>query len=351
MSNAPTRLPVCGALVAANRYMLCSCCRAAGHTPRAAFSYGTDRTGRMASAARAARRRCSRMSFLKQPRRPANRRQPTPSPARRAPQGRRPSRAAAYPPANAAPGYPAGAVPGAPPAPAQRSSRRPRRKGIALGPGILLGCMGIVTVLVLGFLITAWLVYDHYSNKLEEQIAALETLTDSSSFENTVIFDRDGQELYQVFDEGLRTRIPLAQIPQHMIDATIAIEDDTFYENEGIDLPSIIRAASQYVRYGYIVSGGSTITQQLIRNTLFDYEYRNELTLNRKIDEALLALILTQKMDKDAILEMYLNEIYYGNLAYGIEAAAQTYFGKPAAELSIGEGALLAGLPQAPADL
>src|SRR5690554_5755775 len=162
MSNAPTRLPVCGALVTANRYMLCSCCRAAGHTPRAAFSYGTDRTGRMASAARAA----------------------------------------------APPAGPAGAGPGTPPAPAQRSSRRPRRKGIALGPGILLGCMGIVTVLVRGFLITAWLVYDHYSNKLEEQIAALETLTDSSSFENTVIFDRDGQELYQVFDEGLRTRIP-----------------------------------------------------------------------------------------------------------------------------------------------
>lgn len=289
------------------------------------------------------------MNFLKQPRRPANRRQPPRQPARRPPQGDRTGRAA-YPPPSAAPGYPPGAVQGAAPAPAQRS-RRPRRKGFALGPGILLGCMGILTVLVLGFLVTAWLIYDYYSNKLEEQIAALETLNESTSFENTVIYDRDGQELYQVFDEGLRTRIPLAQIPQHLIDATISVEDDTFYENEGVDLPSIIRAASQYVRYGYIVSGGSTITQQLIRNTLFDQEYRNELTLNRKIDEALLALILTQKMDKDEILELYLNEIYYGNLAYGIEAAAQTYFGKPAAEITLGEAALLAGLPQAPADL
>jgi len=229
--------------------------------------------------------------------------------------------------------------------------RRARRRGVTLGPGIILGCMGIAAVFVLGFLITAWLIYDHYSGKLEAQIAALETLSTSSSFETTVIYDRDGQELYQVFDEGLRTRIPLAQIPQRVIDATISVEDNSFYRNEGVDLPSIVRAAGQYLRYGYIVSGGSTITQQLIRNTLFDEEYRNELTLNRKIDEALLAMILTQKMGKDQILELYLNEIYYGNLAYGIEAAAQTYFGKPAAELSLGEAALLAGLPQAPADL
>lgn len=222
---------------------------------------------------------------------------------------------------------------------------------MALGPGIVLGCMGILAVTLIGFLVTAWLVYDHYSNKLEEQIARLGTLADSPSFETTVIYDRNGQELYQVFDEGLRTRIPLAQIPQHVIDATISIEDNTFYHNEGIDIPSIMRAAAQYVRYGYIVSGGSTITQQLIRNTLFDEQYRSEQTLNRKIDEALLAMILTQKMGKDQILEMYLNEIYYGNLAYGIEAAAQTYFGKPAAELTLGEAALLAGLPQAPADL
>jgi len=300
------------------------------------------------------------MNFLKQPRRPANHRSNQHPSSRRAPQGRRPTtRAAAYPPVppqsyppNYANGYPAPGAPAAAPAPAPaQRSRRGRRRGFALGPGILLGCMGIVTVFVLGFLVTAWLIYDHYSNKLEEQIAALETLSESSSFETTVIYDRDGQELYQVLGEGLRTRIPLEQIPQHMIDATISVEDDTFYENTGIDLPSILRAASQYIRYGYIVSGGSTITQQLIRNTLFDYEYRNELTLNRKIDEALLALILTQKMDKDEILELYLNEIYYGNLAYGVEAAAQTYFGKPASELTLGEAALLAGLPQAPADL
>src|SRR5690606_15609585 len=128
-------------------------------------------------------------------------------------------------------------------------------------------------------------------------------------------------------------------------------EDGTFYENRGVDIPSIARAAWQYVRYGYIVSGGSTITQQVIRNVLFTDEYRYEQSLNRKIDEALLAVILTQRMSKDEILELYLNEIYYGNLAYGIEAAAQTYFNKSAGELTLGEAALLAGLPQAPADL
>ncbi|MGQ9849776.1 MAG: transglycosylase domain-containing protein [Aggregatilineaceae bacterium] len=254
-------------------------------------------------------------------------------------------------PVTPAPGYPMPPVaPGQLPYGMPGRPRR-RRRGFALGPGIILGCVGIVGVLMLTALTAIFLVYNHYSNRLEDEIDRLADLTSYQSFETTVIYDHAGNKLYEVIGEGRRTRIPLEQIPLHMRQATIAIEDDTFYENRGIDIPSIARAAWQYVRYGYIVSGGSTITQQLIRNVLFTNEYKYEQSLNRKLDEALLAVILTQRMSKDEILELYLNEIPYGNLAYGVEAAAQTYFGKPASALTLGEAALLASLPQAPAEL
>lgn len=289
------------------------------------------------------------MSYSRQPN------QPPPGRQRKRGNSRR---RAATPPGAYQPGYqqppPYSTPPPGGPGRASSKARRPRRRGrrgFAIGPGCIFGCIGFVGVVVLGMLITAFVVYDYYSGQLEDEIEQLEDLTDYRSSENTVILDRRGDELYKVFDEGLRTLITLDQIPQHMIDATISIEDDTFYENRGIDIPSILRAGWQYVRHGYIVSGGSTITQQLIRNVLFSEEYKNERSLNRKLDEALLAVILTQRMGKDEILEMYLNEIYYGHLAYGVEAAAQTYFGKSAVELTLGEAALLAGLPQAPADL
>ncbi len=250
------------------------------------------------------------------------------------------------------PGQPA--YPNQPPAyPGQPSNARRarRRRGLSIGPGCIFGCIGIVGVMVLGFLIVSFVVYETYSSRLEDQIDQLADLTTYQSFESSVIYDRSGTELYEVVNEGRRTKISLDQVPEHMIQATIALEDDTFYENRGIDIPSILRAGWQYVRYGYIVSGGSTITQQLIRNVLFTEDYRYQQSVNRKLDEALLAVSLTQRMSKDEIMELYLNEIPYGNWAYGIEAAAQVYFGKPASQLTLGEAALLAGLPQAPADL
>jgi membrane peptidoglycan carboxypeptidase len=97
--------------------------------------------------------------------------------------------------------------------------------------------------------------------------------------------------------------------------------------------------------------GGSTITQQIVRHIAFDYDERTAVSYNRKAKEIVLAWLMTQKYSKDEILEMYLNEIYYGNLAYGVEAAAQTYFGKAAADLTLGEATLLAGLPQSPVEL
>ena len=158
--------------------------------------------------------------------------------------------------------------------------------------------------------------------------------------------------LWEIFGEGNRTQIPLSQMPQDLINATIAVEDDSFYENIGLDAPSLIAAMIANFRNpdGRPV-GGSTITQQIVRHIVFDYEERTAVSYNRKTKEIVLAWIMNRKYSKDEIMEMYLNEIYYGNLAYGIEAAAQTYFGKPAAELTLAEASLLAGLPQSPVEL
>ncbi|MCP4426715.1 MAG: hypothetical protein GY803_19660, partial [Chloroflexi bacterium] len=175
---------------------------------------------------------------------------------------------------------------------------------------------------------------------------------DRETFETTQIFDRSGELLWEFFGEGNRTKIPVSQIPQNLISATVAVEDDTFYENPGADIPSLIAALIANLRNpdGRPV-GGSTITQQVVRHIAFDYEERTAVSYNRKTKEIILAWIMNRKYSKDEIMEMYLNEIYYGNLAYGIEAATQTYFGKPAAELTLAEASLLAGLPQSPVEL
>lgn len=169
--------------------------------------------------------------------------------------------------------------------------------------------------------------------------------------ETTRIYARDGTTLlYQLFDGGQRTVVPLSDVPWSLRAATIAVEDAGFYTNPGVDLRGIVRAF--YLnREGQIRSGGSTITQQLVRGVLLSPEERNEQSYRRKIREAILAYQLSSRFSKDQILAMYLNEIYYGNMAYGIEAASQAYFGHPARTLSLPEAALLAGLPQSPTDL
>ena len=197
-------------------------------------------------------------------------------------------------------------------------------------------------------LIVALVLYSSLAGELEEDIAALHSLSGVEDFQTTLIFDRDGDLLYEVFDEGRRTEVALDRIPFAVRWATIATEDDTFYENLGFDPQSIARAAWEWYQQGEIVSGGSTITQQLVRQIVFSYEERNQQTLRRKLKEAALAWVMTREYSKDDVLELYLNEVYYGNLAYGIEAAADIYFDKPAAELTIAESAFLAGLVQSP---
>jgi penicillin-binding protein 1C len=236
--------------------------------------------------------------------------------------------------------------------PATPPPERPRRGCGCIG-GAILGAIALILILGVGGAAAAGgLVYANWSREIESGVAALETARDRETFETTQIMDRHGEVLWEIFGEGKRTRVPLDQIPPHLIQATIAVEDDTFYENIGLDAPSLAAAVVANVRNPDARPvGGSTITQQIVRHIAFDYEERTTVSYDRKIKEIVLAWMMNRDFSKDEILEMYLNEIYYGNLAYGAEAAARTYFGKPAAELTLGEASLLAGLPQSPVDL
>lgn len=164
------------------------------------------------------------------------------------------------------------------------------------------------------------------------------------------ITDRYGRLLYEVIGEsaGRNTVVPLEKIPPACRQATIATEDASFYTNPGVDLRGIVRAVWINLQGGEVLSGGSTITQQVARNLLLDPQERAERSLTRKLRESILAYRLGQRYSKDDILALYLNQTYYGNLSYGIDAAARAYFGKGVDDLDLAECALLAGLPQAP---
>ncbi|MCX7754645.1 MAG: transglycosylase domain-containing protein [Anaerolineales bacterium] len=186
----------------------------------------------------------------------------------------------------------------------------------------------------------------------------------SSQFETTRILDRNGNSLYEILDPsaGRRTTVKLNQISPYVVAATIATEDKEFYNHPGFDPLAILRALWANLQTGGEGGGASTITQQLARALLLSPEERNQRTYLRKVREIILAAEITRRYSKDEILELYLNEIYYGNLAYGIEAAAETYFGPAidgqltgtpngllADDLNLAQASFLAGLPQSPA--
>jgi penicillin-binding protein 1A len=162
--------------------------------------------------------------------------------------------------------------------------------------------------------------------------------------QNTFVYAADGSLLGSIPAERNRQPVAITQISPFMRKATVAIEDRRFYEHGGVDYESIARALWADLRAGRVVEGGSTITQQLVRNLYIS----REVTLKRKIKEACLAIKLSRHWSKRRILATYLNQVYYGNHAYGVEAAAQTYFSKHARNLTLDQAALLAGLPQAP---
>ncbi|MCA9920351.1 MAG: transglycosylase domain-containing protein, partial [Anaerolineales bacterium] len=234
---------------------------------------------------------------------------------------------------------------------------------------ILLGlATAVFTFIILGAVgVTA--VFASFTRDLPD-FTELERLGQDSSatFETTKIYawgapsqanpdQRDLTLIYEVIDPlgGDRQWLPLDQIPQQLIDATIAIEDRTFYTNQGFDMVGIGRAFNEYILQGGDIQGGSSITQQVVKNNLIEPERRivgSEVGLDdyqRKLEELLLARQVTQTYSKEQILEWYLNTNFYGNLAYGIEAAARIYFDKPASQLTLAEATLLAAIPQSPA--
>nr|MBC7245205.1 PBP1A family penicillin-binding protein [Chloroflexota bacterium] len=207
----------------------------------------------------------------------------------------------------------------------------------------------LVILLVAGLLlcVTALLATGVYAYVAAQLPSPEELSIRANTFASTKIYDRNGVLLYEVFDPsgGRRTVVPLSRIPLYVRQATIATEDPTFYANPGFNPLSIARALWQNLRERDIVSGASTITQQLVKNTFLS----PEVTLRRKIKEAILAAEITRRYTKDEILELYLNQVYYGNMAYGIGTAAEVYFNKPVEKLTLAEAALLVGIPQGPA--
>jgi len=200
--------------------------------------------------------------------------------------------------------------------------------------------------LAIFFLGAILLIFVYFSKDLPDP----QKINERQIVESTKIFDRTGKIiLYDIHGEEKRTVIPFEEIPQQMKNATLAIEDSSFYQHFGLDFTGILRSAfynliGRKVLGQKISAGGSTITQQFIKNAILT----SEKTYTRKIKEAILAIEMEIKYSKDEILEFYLNQVPYGSNAYGVEAAAQTFFNKQAKDLTVAESALLASLTQAP---
>ncbi len=192
---------------------------------------------------------------------------------------------------------------------------------------------------IVGFIIFG-LVFAYYAFNLPDP----NKLIEREAIESTKILDRNGKLLYELYDEEKRTLVKLEDIPKHARDATVAIEDKNFYNHRGISLTGILRSVIINILTASKSQGGSTITQQFVRNSVLTLEK----SWTRKIKEIALSLEIERRYSKDQILQLYLNEIPYGSNAYGIEAASQTFFGKSVKDVSIAEAAYLAALPQAP---
>ena len=184
-------------------------------------------------------------------------------------------------------------------------------------------------------------VFFYYSRHLPDPNA----WQDRQVIQSTKIYDRENKNLlYEIHGEEKRTVIPFNEIPQMVKEATVVAEDAEFYSHSGINIRGILRAIWTDIKGGTITEGGSSITQQLMKNAYLS----PERTLNRKIKELILSIALERRYSKDEILNFYLNQIPYGSNSYGIEAAAQTYFNKPAKELALTETVYLVAMPKAP---
>jgi penicillin-binding protein 1A len=206
----------------------------------------------------------------------------------------------------------------------------------------------LIMVLVAGLLVGITAVVQATQQRYTQQVTTLQDILPKDSLK---MYDDSGTMIYQMVDSGLQTSVPLSQISQNLINAEVATEDQNFWSDPGVDITGIVRATIADLTNGRIVSGGSTITQQLIKNTIVG----NQDTILRKLQEIILAPQVTRQYTKQQILSMYLNTTYYGEQAYGGDAAAFTYFDlqdtstrSAASQLDIAQAAMLAGLPSSP---
>ena len=212
----------------------------------------------------------------------------------------------------------------------------------------VLAILALVLVVMLVFFGGVILTYISVVSQYGDRIAALPQLT--ANFRTSVIYDSMLQVIGEITPpQGRRLTVNLDQVSPYLVHATVATENERFYEDPGYDWIAIIRALIQNLLAGDVASGASTITQQVVRASILDPEQRSEITTWRKVQEIILAAEVSRRYSKNEILAFYLNDVYYGNLSYGVEAAAQTYFRKSARELNLPEAAFIAGLPQAPA--
>ena len=208
----------------------------------------------------------------------------------------------------------------------------------------------LLTLVVLGSGVAlAVMSFGMYVISVAADAPDIDTLQPVQAGENSIVYAADGSRLGYIQSDEARTTVKINQIPQDLQDATVAIEDERFYEHGGVDLEGIVRAASENIEAGEVKQGGSTITMQLVRNLYIEDPDRD---IERKIKEAKLAEELEDELSKREILEQYLNSASYGTVngrtAVGVEAAAQIYFSKPAKDLTMSESAMIAGLPQSP---
>ena len=244
------------------------------------------------------------------------------------------------------------------PQPSQKQGRRPTEtsrpkkpaKKKSFGAGLLKVFLAFVFILIMGLLVLGSVVIYQYFRIRSTLPDVAELRARAAQFETTRILDRDGNVLYEILDPsaGRRTYVRLEEISPTLIAATIATEDKDFYTHPGFDMLAMGRALYQNYTAGEIRSGASTITQQLARALLLDPSERYDQSYQRKAREIVLAYEITNYYSKEEILELYLNENYYGNMAYGVQAAAETYFNSDAGSLNLWQSAFLAGLPQAP---
>jgi membrane peptidoglycan carboxypeptidase len=209
-------------------------------------------------------------------------------------------------------------------------------------------CLAFLVSLATAGYFTAYNFYHQTQLEYEHQVDTLRSLL---PLDNLKIYDSKGALLAQLTDQGVHTTVKLNQISPFLQNATVATEDKNFWTNEGIDLLRIARAALDDLRSGRVIEGGSTITQQLIKNLIVG----NQATIERKLREVVLTPLVNSRYSKSDILEMYLNSIYYGHQAYGIDAAAAIYFGlqdmpgrSAAMQLDLAQSAVLAGIPSNP---